>query len=724
MAVDEQNDDKDQNSQHGEHAEPDAPDVERPHGGKLNAVAARGEGEVAAHRAAVGLLPAAAVFTGVDAQLLLPVGREIAHGVRVLPVVGKVDAPLLEHFGVGNHRRHFAAAEAGEVALHAVEHSAGLHVERRGRERLGGHGDGVAVVVVALDQDDSLSALSRLFRGKAGGVGLVNSGDDGVKVQIREVGAVPVDVTAALGGRLGDVAFVDGVAVVESAAKHRLVVGDEGEREGLHALGEIGQREKLCIADGLGPPGIALTVDAGKIVGDIVVVLKRARIAAGDRALVLLAVGDIDERVVPAHGTAAAVDIFLYAGADDAADILLAAERALGKAAVHRCAGETGDAAGIAAVFVRDGAGRRLTRSQIAEVHAADNAADIAALAGHIAGVDALLDDGAVLILLAVDVRKMARDIVLGVERVFNGHGTGDAAGVDVAVHRAAVAAERYLTERDGVDIDTRGVDDQIARAAGERGDGGEHRVRELVELAADVADIGGKSRAGVFDVFGDHRELAVRRGDRADDHVDVRHGDDVGDVKILIEADVDIRQGGILRIEVIGVKITVDTDARLGDGVGVDVDGHVVRRVRCIGEVARDQVETVGNFARAVFGVVDGLFDERVELLDLRLDARELAGGDLRAHIGLHLAGDAADVLASADRTLVAAREDLAAAAADHAADIVADVLVADSGIVRARRDRAGGIACNTAGVGGDIERVESGQACKVKREIEAQVA
>ena len=105
-------------------------------------------------------------------------------------------------------------------------------------------------------------------------------------------------------------------------------------------------------------------------------------------------------------------------------------------------------------------------------------------------------------------------------------------------------------------------------------------------------------------------------------------------------------------------------------------------------------------------------------------MDARELAGGDLRAHIGLHLAGDAADVLSPADRALVAAREDLAAAAADHAADIVADVLVADSGIVRARRDRAGGIARDAAGVGGDIERVESGQTCKVKREIEAQVA
>ena len=54
--------------------------------------------------------------------------------------------------------------------------------------------------------------------------------------------------------------------------------------------------------------------------------LKCARVAAGDRTLVLLAVGDVDERVVPADAAAAAVDIFLHAGADDAADILLAAE--------------------------------------------------------------------------------------------------------------------------------------------------------------------------------------------------------------------------------------------------------------------------------------------------------------------------------------------------------------------------------------------------------------
>ena len=747
MAVDEQNHDEDQNSQHGEHAEPDAPDVERPHGGKLNAVAARGEGEVAAHRAAVGLLPTGAVFTGVDAQLLLPVGREIAHGVRVLPVVGKLDAPLLEHFGVGNHRRHFAAAEAGEVALHAVEHSAGLHVERRGRERLGGHGDGVAVVVVALDQDDSLSALSRLFRGKAGGVGLVNSGDDGVKVQIREVGAVPVDVTAALGGRLGDVAFVDGVAVVESAAKHRLVVGDEGEREGLHALGEIGQREKLCIADGLGPSGVALTVDAGEIVGDIVVMLKCARVAAGDRTLVLLAVGDIDERVVPAHGTAAAVDIFLYAGADDAADILLAAERALGKAAVHRCAGETGDAAGIAAVFVRDGAGRRLTRGQIAEVHAADDAADIAALTGHIAGVDALLDDGAVLILLAVDVRKMARDIVLGVERVFNGHGACDAAGIHIAVHRAAVAAGRDFTERDGIDVDIGGVDNDVTRAAAERGNGGKQRSCQLVELVVDRTNIicqcADRAAGGVVE----HRDLTAQAVDRRGQPAKIRCSDNLsraGDgargIALVARARAcgtaapdggAVTAVGMLVVDAAGCALAA-ADQSVGgmgavagdDAVNTGVQPDVVQLVGGVIHIAGHAVQARGNLIRAAFGMVGCCVDKTAELVELCFELLQQTVGDLHADIGLHLAGDAADVLSPADRAFIAAREHLSAAAADHAANIVADVLITDGGVVCARRDRAGGIACNTAGVGGGVERVGAGELGEVEREFEVQIA
>ena len=63
---------------------------------------------------------------------------------------------------------------------------------------------------------------------------------------------------AALGGRLGDVAFVDGVAVVESAAEHSFIVSNEGEREGLHALGQVAECEQLRIADGLGPSGVAL----------------------------------------------------------------------------------------------------------------------------------------------------------------------------------------------------------------------------------------------------------------------------------------------------------------------------------------------------------------------------------------------------------------------------------------------------------------------------------
>ena len=115
---------------------------------------------------------------------------------------------------------------------------------------------------------------------------------------------------------------------------------------------------------------------------------------------------------------------------------------------------------------------------------------------------------------------------------------------------------------------------------------------------------------------------------------------------------------------------------------------------------------------------------DKTAELVELCFELLQQTVGDLHADIGLHLAGDAADVLSPADRAFIAAREHLSAAAADHAANIVADVLITDGGVVRARCDRAGGIACNTAGVGGGVERVGAGELGEVEREFEVQIA
>jgi len=372
---------------------------------------------------------------------------------------------------------------------------------------------------------------------------------------------------------------------------------------------------------------------------------------------------------------------------------------------VHGSARNACDTADIAAVLAYDGA-VALAGGDIAEVHAPDDAADIAALAGDVACVDALLHDGLVRILLAVAAREAAGHVVLGVERILDGHGAGNAAGVHIAVDGGGIFAAGDLAERDGVDVNVGGVGDDAAGAAADTLDGGEHGVRQLVELAVDRAQVARERARACFDVFGDQRELAARRGDRADDRVEVRHADNVGNAGMRPDDDA-----------------AVNVDARRGDGVEIDVHAHIARGVRSIGEVAGDEREAVTDLARAVLRVVHGLFDKATELIELRLHHGELAGGDLGADIGLHLSGDAADVLAPADRAAVCAGAHLPAAAPDDAADIVADVLVADGGLIHALADRAGGVARDAAGVGRDTDRVKLGELGEVERELKAQI-
>ena len=300
----------------------------------------------------------------------------------------------------------------------------------------------------------------------------------------------------------------------------------------------------------------------------------------------------------------------------------------------------------------------------------------------------------------------MTRYVILWVERVFDGHRACDAAGVHIAVDGGGIPAAGDLAERDGVDVDAGGVGDDIGRAADAR-NGREHGVRQLVELAVDRAQVAREHGGARLDLLGDQRELAARRSDRADDHVEVCHRDDVGDVGPRPDDDA-------------AVKI----DARRGDGVEVDVHAHIARRVRRLGEIGRDEREAVAELTRAVLRVVHGLFNKAAELVELGGHHGELAGGDFGTDIGLHLAGDAANVLAPADRAAVRAGAHLPAAAPDDAADVVADVLVADGGLVHALADRAGGVARNAAGVGRDAERVELGELGEVERELEAQIA
>ena len=159
-------------------------------------------------------------------------------------------------------------------------------------------------------------------------------------------------------------------------------------------------------------------------------------------------------------------------------------------------------------------------------------------------------------------------------------------------------------------------------------------------------------------------------------------------------------------------------------DAVNAGVQPDVVQLIGRVIHIAGHAVQARGDLVRAAFGMVGCRVDKTAELVELCFELLQKTVGDLHADIGLHLAGDAADVLSPADRAFIAAREHLSAAAADHAADIVADVLITDGGVVCARRDRTGGIASNAAGVGGGVERVGAGELGEVEREFKVQIA
>ena len=91
----------------------------------------------------------------------------------------------------------------------------------------------------------------------------------------------------------------------------------------------------------------------------------------------------------------------------------------------------------------------------------------------------------------------------------------------------------------------------------------------------------------------------------------------------------------------------------------------------------------------------------ERVELLGHGADR---AGLHIQRDERLHLAADAADVLAAGGRAPVRAAGDEAALAADDAADVVADVLKADAAPVRAADDDTGREAADAADVRGGV--------------------
>ena len=222
-------------------------------------------------------------------------------------------------------------------------------------------------------------------------------------------------------------------------------------------------------------------------------------------------------------------------------------------------------------------------------------------------------------------------------------------------------------------EIRHRGV--ELIRGGGEviRGgfEAGLIRIAHLVHGVEIVKAVGEIARCGL------KLDAALRElGDRGSDHllggVDAHHQ--------LID--------GIARLVDVVHRVIGDDTGMLGGSAGSGADG-AERRAHIGGGGA-------GVSEQDVHLVMQG-----IEIL-LHLADGACAGVEL--DVGLHLADDAADVLAAECGAPVRAARDEAALAAGDAADVIAHMLEADRAPVRAADDDAGGEAHDAADVGGGV--------------------
>ena len=168
------------------------------------------------------------------------------------------------------------------------------------------------------------------------------------------------------------------------------------------------------------------------------------------------------------------------------------------------------------------------------------------------------------------------------------------------------------------------------------------------------------------------------------------------------------------------GIVPALPFDGGVDSGGKADILGRLRRAAHRIGNA----VQPRGHAVCAALGVVGRLRDQFIQLLELLLHLIHSAFRQLDGDIRLHLADNAAHVLAAAHAAFVDTAANLAAAPSGNAADIVADVLMADGGLIGAVGNRAGGIARDAAGIRRNIERIDPRQLSNIQREGQVDTA
>ena len=119
-------------------------------------------------------------------------------------------------------------------------------------------------------------------------------------------------------------------------------------------------------------------------------------------------------------------------------------------------------------------------------IHTAANAAHIATFSFHHTPVEAILNDGLCLVSTQSKLGKLACQIILRVQLIVDAHGTGNAAGIDIAGDLALIDASANLAGLYRIDVRIGGVFDQttgssVHHLVHQEHGGGKHLIKCLV---------------------------------------------------------------------------------------------------------------------------------------------------------------------------------------------------------------------------------------------------
>ena len=181
------------------------------------------------------------------------------------------------------------------------------------------------VVIIALYQKHILPVVPAHASRNGGRVGRIDSRNNGIEPQILQLRFIPLRVISVLLRQLRIHALVKAVAVGERLLRQDGIVRLKTQRERPEFVRQMFRFQKRVIADRLRFPAVALTVDARERIGDEGIFQELARVAARDRAGILLAVRDSDHAAAAGDSAGRVLRPALEPGADNAADRLTVA---------------------------------------------------------------------------------------------------------------------------------------------------------------------------------------------------------------------------------------------------------------------------------------------------------------------------------------------------------------------------------------------------------------